>query len=976
MTNKKILEIGNEYSGFKVLENKYIEEVHSTGHILEHIKSGARLVYLANEDDNKVFSIGFRTPPSDDTGVAHILEHSVLCGSRKYPLKEPFVELVKGSLNTFLNAMTYPDKTVYPVASRNNKDFRNLMDVYLDAVFYPNIYDNQYTLKQEGWHYNIDDPAGELLYNGVVYNEMKGVFSSADALLDFEAMKALFPETPYRFESGGLPEAIPNLTQADFENFHKAYYSPENAYIYLYGDLDILDTLNYLDQEYLSKYTKANVVESEIALQAPFEKTKEVHGYYPVAAGEDLDNKTYHEFHVVTGNVSDFKTTLGIRLLENVLLETESAPLRRALMEAGIAHDISGYFNTSICQPIFSIKASGSELENKDEFIKVIYSTLQKITIDGLDKELLEAALNYMEFKLREADFGAYPKGLIYGLSVMDHWIYDNNPLDALYYNDRIKELREAIGTRYYESLIENYILDNTHRVIVTLEPKPGMEEEHQKAEIEKMAKIKTTMSESDIKHYIADCEELHRLQALPDTAEALESIPLLDRSDIKREITKINLTKDADTGFMYLDQDTNKIAYLEWYFDLSGIDPKLLTYCNLLTEVIGKLNSKNMNYADISKYTNMYTGGISFRLSTYSENDCCDDYKILFNMSGKALVDNLDKLFKILNAISKETLFDDVNRFKELLGELRASWNNTFFARGQAIVTSRLESYFSPKARVFEQDNFTYYQFINDLYDNFDEKGEETLNTLKSLMNILFQKSDFLFAYSCENKFKDTVSKAVEEYNKTLPTSDVAGKPSIKFDVAETNEAITTPGKVQYVAAGGNFKKFNHEFKGSMLVLSTILRYEYLWTKIRVQGGAYGANVRFDRDGIVLFSSYRDPKLAETLNTYKELPEWLKNFKVSDREMTKYVIGTLSGTDVPLTNSMNLQRAVIQQLLNLTDEKRQKTRNEVLDVSVEDIVVLNKVLSDVLNEGYICVVGGKQPIEENSSLFNKIYNT
>ena len=529
------METGKMYSGFRVCKSEFIKEVNSSAYLMEHVLSGARLLYLENKDDNKVFSIGFRTPPSDDTGVAHILEHSVLCGSRKYHLKEPFVELVKGSLNTFLNAMTYPDKTVYPVASRNDKDFHNLMDVYLDAVFYPLIYDNPFTLKQEGWHYELEDAGDPLQYNGVVYNEMKGVYSSPDSYLEYYGKKILFPDTTYRFESGGLPSAIPELTQEDFIQFHKTYYSPENSYIYLYGDMAIEETLAHLDS-YLKEFPKTGQVHSDIPLQQPLPKTAEFDGTYPVPDGSPAEAMTFHEVQIVAGDMRDQKTIMALRLLENVLLESEGAPLRRALLDAGVAKDISGSMSGSMLQNIFSIRASGSEPDKKDAFVKALYHNLQQISMEGIDKELLEAALNSAEFKLREADFGTYPKGLIYGLSVMDSWIYDLDPLDSLKYEQWLKELRAAVNTNYYETLIETNLLDNTHRVILTLVPEQGKEEREQGELAEKLAAVKEKMNSCELERYAAECAELHARQAAPDTEEALASIPLLDRKDIKRK--------------------------------------------------------------------------------------------------------------------------------------------------------------------------------------------------------------------------------------------------------------------------------------------------------------------------------------------------------------------------------------------------------------------------------------------------------
>ncbi|MBQ7317423.1 MAG: insulinase family protein [Phascolarctobacterium sp.] len=971
------LELDKIYHGFKVLEAAYVEEVNSIVHVLEHLQSGAHLLYLSNDDDNKVFSITFRTPSHDDTGVAHILEHSALCGSRKYHLKEPFVELVKGSLNTFLNAMTYPDKTMYPVASRNDKDFRNLMDVYLDAVFYPLIYENKFTLRQEGWHYNLANPEDELTYNGVVYNEMKGVYSSADALLENEALKALFPDSPYRFESGGYPEAIPQLTQEMFEDFHKTYYSPENSFIYLYGDMDIEADLVYIDAEYLSKFTKSGKVDSEIPMQAPYAKTKEVEAFYPVDAGEDCAGKTYHELSIVVGTATDIKTSMALRLLEGVLLESESSPLRRALLDEGVAQNVSGSYVGSLLQPIFSIKASGSEPQLRDKFISAVYRNLQEITINGLDKELLEAALNATEFKLRESDFGAYPKGLIYGIGVMDNWLYGGNPIEGFRYNKILKELREGLKTRYYEQLIEGYLLDNTHKVIVTLVPQPGKEEKDRAIEAAKMAELKAAMTKEELEAYAADCAELHLRQATPDKPEDLASIPILQRTDIRREIEKFDVREEqlGKNTLLYIPAATNKIAYLNWYFDITGLEAKLLPYCYLLGDVLGKFNTERYNYAELSTKSIMYTGGIAFNMHALSDVNDADDYKIQFSLKAKVLMENLPKLFDILQAVVLESKLEDVKRFRELLSEIKTDWDGNFFNRGQGIAISRLYSYCSAAARVNEQDNFSYYVFLKNLVDNFEEQGEAALATLRELLQQVFQKTCYMFAYSCDEDLQEAVRKSALEFTDKLPESSVAGKAPDIIPLQDINEAITTAGKVQYVVAGGNFIKHGHKYTGAMRVLETILRYEYLWTKIRIQGGAYGAVTRFDSNGLGMFASYRDPKLAESLQVYYDLPDWLEKEEFPARELDKYVIGTISGMDTPLTNTMRIDVITNAWLKNVTDEQRQRARDEVLDVTNEDLQALGPVIRDMLSDGYVCVVGGKQPIEANASKFNKILN-
>ena len=965
---------GKTYTGFRVCKSEFIKEVNSTAYLMEHELSGARLLYLENPDDNKVFTIGFRTPPADDTGVAHILEHSVLCGSRKYRLKEPFVELVKGSLNTFLNAMTYPDKTVYPVASRNDKDFHNLMDVYLDAVFYPLIYDNPFTLRQEGWHYELEDAGDALQYNGVVYNEMKGVYSSPDSYLEYYGKKILFPDTTYRFESGGLPSAIPELTQEDFIRFHKTYYSPENSYIYLYGDMDIEATLAHLDS-YLKEFPKTGQVHSEIPLQQPLTKTAEFDGTYPVPEGAPAEGMTFHEVQIVAGDMRDQKTIMALRLLENVLLESEGAPLRRALLDAGVAKDISGSMSGSMLQNIFSVRASGSEPGQKDAFVKALYHNLQKISMEGIDKELLEAALNSAEFKLREADFGTYPKGLIYGLSVLDSWIYDIDPVSSLQYEPLLKELRDAVNTNYYETLIETNLLDNTHRVILTLTPEPGKEEREQTELAEKLAALKKKMDGSELERYAAECAELYQRQAASDTEEALASIPLLERKDIKRETEILITEKEQIEGgtLLYQALPTNKVTYLNWYFDMTGISPELLPYCNLLSDVLGKLNTAEYSYADLAKYTDMYTGGIAFQMEALSKEDDCNDYTVKFSLAAKCLTAKLPELFRILKAMTLHTQFEDKNRLKELVDQIKTDWDNTFFAKGQSVAAVRLASYFSAKSRVTEQDYYTYYQFIKHLAENFEREADTVIARLEQLLPVFFTRKQYLLSYSCDESDRNLVRQTALEFTGSLPDSSrVAGTEAKVLPQPLKNEAIITPGKVQYVLAGGDYHRHGYTYSGSMLVLATMLRYEYLWTKIRVQGGAYGANAVFDRNGVMYFSTYRDPQLKNSLEAFRALPEWLDNLELTDREMTKYVIGTMSGVDVPLTNSMKVSRAALQELLSVTDSDRQKTRNEILDVTLADIKALAKMIRDVLADNFICVVGGRQAIEENKKEFSR----
>ena len=970
-----MLEVTKQYAGFILNSITSLPDVNATAYQFEHLVSGAKLLYLQSKDDNKVFTIGFRTPSKDNTGIAHIMEHSVLCGSRKYRLKEPFVELVKGSLNTFLNAMTYSDKTIYPVASRNAKDFHNLMDVYLDAVFYPLIYENPYTLKQEGWHYEIANENDKLTYNGVVYNEMKGVYSSADAAEENAVYKALFPNSVYRFDSGGLPEAIPNLTQDAFTAFHKTYYVPENAYIYLYGDLDIEATLNYLDSQYLCHFPRKGKLCINIALQSEFAKTKEVVDTYSIAPGESTEHKTYLSLNIVTATALEQETIAALKMLNSILLEGNNAPLRLALVKAGLGSDVSGSLIASQLQPVFSIKVSGAEAGDLDKFVSVVYKTLQGISRQGLDKELVESYLNVTEFKLREADFGQYPKGLIYGLSCLETWLYGGDPLAGLKVSELLASLRAKIDKHYLEGIIEKYLLDNTHKVLLTLKPEPGKEERYQKAEEKHLAELKAAMSDDELKLHIAESAELHRRQEAEDDAKALASIPILNRSDIKREL-ELEDEEQKQNGqqtIIYNKCFTEGIIYTNWYFDMTGITPELLPYAYLLSDILGKVDTKDFTYQELPTYANKYTGGITFAVEPNSHCYDANKYNIQFVATGKVLEHNLSKLLSIFTNIALTSDFTNKKRIKEIVDEVKADWDDNFFNRGLTVALTRLNAYFSTSARVAEQDQLSYYEFINKLVDDYDTQYPSLVQKLQGLLKNFFHQDKQLFAYSCNPKLRTMVERLADEFINKLPHSSFAGKEPVLLVSPGHNEGIMTSGKVQYVVAGGNFQAHGHAYTGAMKVLETILRYGYLWTKIRVQGGAYGANALFGTNGLACFSSYRDPNLEQTLAAYNDLPEFLHNFTASEREMTKYVIGTMSLVDMPLTNAMHLEKSGRLFLKHSSTLKRQKMRDEMLQTTQESIRALEPIVRDVLADKYFCVVGSSAKIINSKNLFDQL---
>ena len=666
-----------DLNAYEVIQTEDLSDLKSKGTLLKHKKSGARVLLMENDDENKVFTIGFRTPPSDSTGVPHIMEHSVLCGSKEFPVKDPFVELVKGSLNTFLNAMTYPDKTVYPVASCNDKDFQNLMHVYMDAVFYPNIYQNDKTFRQEGWSYKLDNPDGELTISGVVYNEMKGAFSSPEGVLDRVVLNSLFPDNTYSVESGGDPEVIPELTYERFLDFHRKYYHPSNSYIYLYGDMNMEEKLRWLDEKYLSDFEN-EPVDSEIHLQKPFTEMKEVVQEYSIASEESEEDNTYLSYNKVIGTTLDEKLYLAFEILDYALLSAPGAPLKKALLDAGVGKDISGSYDNGVYQPIFSVISKNANVEQKEEFVRVIEDTLKDIVKNGINKKALRAGINYHEFRFREADFGNYPRGLMYGLQLFDSWLYDETkPFIHMQAIPTFEFLKEQVETGYFEELIQKYLLDNTHGSIVIIKPERGRTARMDKELADKLQAYKDSLSKEEIDALVKATKELEEYQEEESAPEDLAKIPVLGREDISREIAPI-YNKELETSGVKLvhhEVETNGIGYTALLFDLSGIPEEKLPYISILQSVLGIINTKNYEYSELFNEINVHTGGIGTSLELYTDVTKVKEkeFRATFEIKGKALYPKMNVLFSMMREILMESDLGDEKRLKEILAMLKS---------------------------------------------------------------------------------------------------------------------------------------------------------------------------------------------------------------------------------------------------------------------------------------------------------------
>lgn len=949
-----------------------IPDVHSTGYLLRHKKSGARVMLLENDDNNKVFNIAFRTPPADSTGVAHILEHSVLCGSKNFPLKDPFVELVKGSLNTFLNAMTYPDKTMYPVASCNDQDFKNLMHVYLDAVLFPNIYEKEEIFRQEGWHYELEDVNGPLTLNGVVYNEMKGAFSSPEDVLDREIFNSLFPDTPYGVESGGDPACIPDLKYSEFLSFHSRYYHPANSYIYLYGDMDMEERLDWLDREYLSKYDEIPV-DSKIPRQQPFKQVKELEMEYPVSDNETEEGNSYLSYNVVVGDSLDVEMCTAFEVLDYTLLSAPGAPLKQALLDAGIGKDILGSYEDGIYQPFFSIVAKNAKPEDKERFVALIQDTLKEIVEKGVDQKAIAAGIHYMEFRFREADFSSFPKGLMYGIDVFDSWLYDDGkPFDQLMRLEVFDALKEKAGQGYFEELIEKYLIRNTHGSVVVVNPRKGLTAKRDKALEEKLAAYKNSLSMEELEKLAADTKHLKEYQDAPEDPEALKCIPLLKRSDISRETARIYNTEKymGDTLFLHHDVYTNGIGYLDMLFDVKKVPRDLVPYMGILKSVLGYVDTEHYTYGQLFNEINARSGGIYFGIQVFGKGKDDRPPVHVMGVKAKALYKDIPFVFEMIKEILCTSKLDDDRRLYEIIAKMKSRLQMGLASSGHTTAVNRALSYFSENSYFQEMiGGIDFYKLIDELERNFQEKKQEIRENLDQLIKMVFRPENLIVSYTAEEEGCRCMEEQVEELKKVLYTEEVK-EGSMVPDFEVKNEGFMTSGQVQYVAAAGNFAEAGYQYTGALRILKVILSYEYLWTNIRVKGGAYGCMSGFRRNGDSFLVSYRDPNLKKTLEVFKNTGKFIRSFDADEREMTKYIIGTISELDTPMTPSAKGSMSLNAWFTGITEEDLKKERLEILNAQTQDIRALADIVDYVMGQNRICVIGSEEKIGQEKDVF------
>ena len=962
-----------DFKNYSFIQKEKIEELNGYGYVLEHKKTGARVLLVENDDTNKVFSIAFRTPPADDTGVAHILEHSVLCGSDKFPSKDPFIELAKGSLNTFLNAMTYPDKTVYPIASCNEQDYHNLMHVYLDAVFHPNIYKRDEILKQEGWHYEIADRDDELKFNGVVYNEMKGVFSSPDDVLARKIQEALLKDTPYAYESGGDPDAIPELTREKFLDFHSKYYHPSNSYIYLYGNVDFAKELEFIDEEYLSHYEK-KVVDSEVALQKPFLTPETLKDTYSVS--EEEEEGVYLSYNVAAGDSCDNERGLAMQILDYVLFTMPGAPVRKKLIDAGLGKDVDSYYDGGIQQPLFSIIVKNAGKGKENLFIQTVEEALKEQVEKGLNKKAIYSAINNYEFKYREADFGRFPKGLIYGLNFLNSWLYDDaKALELADSLTPLATLKEKVDTGYFEQLIKESFLDNTHKAYVYLYPEEGKNERLEEELKAQLAKMKNKLNSKQLNYLIEDTKKLKEFQETPSTQEELEKIPTLSLSDISREVRPFKNKEMVigDTTAVVHEYHTNGIVYSDFCFDMSELPEELIPYATLLTEIYRYVDTEHFSYNDLATEINLKIGGLSFQTGMNVLVWKKDGYRPYFSIQMKCMEEQVADGMALLKEVLLNSKVDDKKRLKEIISELRTKMDTRIPASGHVYAANRALSYVDPMMKYKDTaEGIGFYEFIKKLDKNFDSNAELLVKQLVRAQMCIFRKENLTLSLTGEFNFKSLLEGEMLQFNRMLYEMPCV-KAVPTFNMEKKNEGFKTASKVQYVARTGNFIDRGVEYTGALQILKVILSYDYLWQNIRVKGGAYGCMSSFNRIGEGYFVSYRDPNLKRTIDVYEGVVDYLENFTVSDRDMTKYIIGTISNIDQPMTPATKGERSMNLYMNKVSAEMIKKERAQILDASQEDIRALAKVAKAVLAADQLCVIGGEEKIEEDKELFGDV---
>ncbi|TFG73335.1 MAG: peptidase M16 [Anaerolineales bacterium] len=939
-------------------------ELNTVAKLYKHVKTGAELFSLENDDENKVFGITFRTPPSDSTGVPHIMEHSVLCGSRKYPVKEPFVELMKGSLQTFLNAFTYADKTCYPIASTNLQDFYNLTDVYLDAVFYPRI--TPEIMRQEAWHYELDALDAPLSYKGVVFNEMKGAYSSPDSLIARYSERSLFPDNAYQYDSGGDPAVIPDLTYAQFKEFHDTYYHPANARIFFYGDDNPEERLRLLEQ-YLGDFGPLEV-ESSLPLQAHINQHRHIHQSYP--ASDDVDQqKAMLTMNWLLPENTDPTLALALNVLSHILVGIPASPLRKALIDSGLGEDvIGGGLDDSVRQMYFSTGLKGVLPENTDSVEQLIIDTLMELTRTGIDPDTTAASMNTFEFNLREQNYGRYPRGLVVMLQALVTWLHDGDPFAGIAFEKPLGDIKAALAVnpRYFEELVQRYLIDNMHRTTVVLDPDPAMQQQLDAEEQARLVQAKAGMDASNLKEIMAQAQQLKKLQETPDSPEALATVPNLSLDDLDKSPKHVSTLESQlhGTRILYHDLFTNGLLYLDVGFNLHALPQDLLPYAQLFGMALLEIGTETEDFVKLTQRIGRQTGGISS--STYVSAIKNQSHAAAWSLLRcKSTMDQAGDLLAILHDILLTVKLDNPERFMQMLLEMKAQEEAGLIPGGHRVVLSRLRARFNEAYWATEQmGGVSYLFFLRKLINEVQQNWPAVLEKLEVVRHLLVNRQNMLCNVTLDSANWELIKPELDSFLSTLPTGTTA-QAQWAPPYATLPEGMTIPAQVNYVGNGTDLYKLGYISHGSTEFIAHYLRSTWLWEQVRVQGGAYGGFCVFDHhSGVFAFISYRDPNLLKTLKTYDQTSTYLRNIDLSDDELVKGIIGTIGAIDAYQLPDAKGYSAMARVLIGYTDETRQQYRTELLNTTVNDFKAFADILDGMNASGQVVVLGAQEALD------------
>ena len=959
-------------SGFVKIDEKPSRETGSQAVFYEHVKSGAQLMHLKNQDSHLAFGIGFRTPPKDSTGVAHIVEHTVLSGSRKFKTREPFMELLKGSLNTFLNAMTYPDMTIYPVSSMNKKDFRNLVDVYMDAVLFPAIYDRKEIFMQEGWHHHILAKDEPITYNGVVYNEMRGAYSSQETNIEAQVTRALNKGTTYDNESGGYPYDIPKLTYENFLAFHKNHYHPSNSMIYLYGDIDLADILEMLDGEYLSCFEKRET-EQELVLTQEAAGIQRLEFNYPADDTMTDEEHSYLSYALTLGKANNAKEYFINLILNEILVNSESSPLKKALLDHHLGEDVISLSGDNYYMD-FGVAVKNTRADHLDKFVRVVESTLQKLVDEGIDEKLVLGSLNKIEFRLREA--GGTLKGIIYFIKAMSAWRYGADPLQNIHFDEVFHKIREELKDGLFENIIRERILENPVKIIAVHRPEANYFAKLDQQVEKELALYKQSLSDADLTALIEENQALLQFQTTEDTKEEKATIPHLEKSDIDRTIPQIEQTesKEGAATILLLPYATSDISYLTVSFAMDHLAKEDIVWANYLSAALGMVNTKKYSYSELNNEINIYTSGISTSPAVFKKKADPQEYEPRFQVSTSAMGDYYGKMTELMEEMLFHSDFSDGKRLREIFMMLRSDMETGFDYHGHELVMRRVGSFFSQANRYQEElSGVEFYDHLNNLLKNFDERIEEVKAGIQRAAQLIFTTQDLVVAITTEQERQASVKQTVVDFLVEIPKADSVVSEKVKFILAKRQEGLTSASGVQYVAKGYNLKLLGYEYSGEMAVLAQILSMDYLHNAIRARGGAYGAGISIEPSGNVTTYSYRDPNLASTINAYDGMAGFLEELLLDEEDVKNYIIGSMTRFNPPMA-AANLNSLVLaRRFSGSTRADIEQRMTEAIETKRTRMMAAAKMIDEVMSQNYLSVFGNQEKILAEQERFSEI---